>query len=812
MIKTLLKPFLKKYLGLFISMVFVSLLSVALLCSFGSTIVNVNNDYNSFVKNYEDVSGIIAYDYTTKDKIEKIKEIEEIELIDTRIVIDTYLKNEGRTLVGRVFSYREDDEIFKRYVVEKKDDSLGNVNISVSRKFARNNNFKVGEYLTLSLFDKDFSFYISEIVETPEAIYPRANNYVWSDNYDFGYLYIDEVQLSRFLKDIAPIIENEIESNPEYKEYYEEIISKSGITIPDIRDIDDDFVSQFTNQVLIKNKDGVDEDLVLEKVKKVLEDNEVNVTSTLAGKFLPHIAYMDHAIDQVRIVSIFLPLFFYSVTMIVIGLFINQIIKSMTPQIGVLSSIGISKKNIMGLFLVFTLIMSASAIILGIPIGYLLNIYMARVMRNTYSIPTIKPTLNILVVLSAVVTLFIFVIITTLISCLAIFKITPKDAVISNEAKRKKLPNWLEKALDKGPLSIKLGVNSIIQNFRRFIVSVFSIFASLILIISSTLFFVSKNEMVNQATKRRLNYDCQVYLTYVADEAFYNELDSQEFSEQIEECLYGYIRIENGNDDVFLECLATDSGYNDLIRIPSSNGKNYLEVKDKGIILPKSYADKLKVDKGDYINIGDKLVEVTDISNQYFHPISYVSKAQIEELDIKYVSSYIMNVNNEEKLLDYFSKNTSQTLTVFTKSLEKDLHNIFDSLNVMIYILVGFSLGMAFIILAIMSQNSLMDQKRQLTVLRAIGFRIYDISNFWTLQSIFELLLSAVAAVPVGAAITRLLLKIASSNSQVYPFILSWPVIWLSIGFIVVVILLCHLLSMNSIARWNIADNTRSRE
>ena len=109
MIRTLLKPFLKKYIGLFISMVFVSMLSVALLCSFGSTLLNVKNSYNSFVRDYENVNGIVPFDYTTIDKIDKIKEIEEIEKIDTRIVVDTYLKNEGRTIVARIFSYKEDD-------------------------------------------------------------------------------------------------------------------------------------------------------------------------------------------------------------------------------------------------------------------------------------------------------------------------------------------------------------------------------------------------------------------------------------------------------------------------------------------------------------------------------------------------------------------------------------------------------------------------------------------------------------------------------------------------------------------------------
>ena len=256
MIRILLKPFLKKYLGLFISMVFVSMLSVSLLCAFGSTIVNVKENYHSFVNNYENVDGIISYDYTTIDKIEKIKEIEEIESIDTRIVIDTYLKNEGRMLVGRLFSYSETDPIFKKYVVEEVEPDDASINLSVSRKFARNNNIHVGEYITVSMFNETADLYISEIVETPEGIYPRANNYVWSDNYDFGYLYVSEDELTKLIKEMGPSIKEDIDEDPEYKDYYDMAIEEMGITIPDLANIDDDFVSQFTNQVLIKNKKG----------------------------------------------------------------------------------------------------------------------------------------------------------------------------------------------------------------------------------------------------------------------------------------------------------------------------------------------------------------------------------------------------------------------------------------------------------------------------------------------------------------------------------------------------------------------------
>ena len=175
------------------------------------------------------------------------------------------------------------------------------------------------------------------------------------------------------------------------------------------------------------------------------------------------------------------------------------------------------------------------------------------------------------------------------------------------------------------------------------------------------------------------------------------------------------------------------------------------------------------------------------------------------------VTTFLVNVNNEESFLQSMSEK-SAALTVFTKQLKKDMLSTCTSIDVFIYILVGFSLGMAFIILAIMGQNALMEQKRQLSILRLIGFTIFDISNFWTLQSVLQLIISSILAIPAGIGFAALLFRIASSSTQVYPVIVSAGVIFITFGFIALVILSSHLLAMFSIKRWNLADNTRSRE
>ena len=829
MIKTMLKPFFKRFFGLFISMTFVSMLAVGLLCCFGSCIVNVRDNYKTFVAKCQDADEIISTNFTSRETLMSVQDLDEVKDVDARLVIDCYLKRDNaeaanseteHTKVARIFSYNEqDNSIFKREVIKKAKNDSELIKVSLSEKFARNNNVDVDQTIRLGFFDTYATFYVDEIVNTVEGIYPRANSYIWSDNSDFGYIYASEAELGRGLRQLATTILERFANDDLFKEYYEKAVAQTGITIPDLMQTRDDveYINGLANQIFVKNEEGQNMDDVLLKVTDHLKANGIKIKDQAVRRAFPSLVYMDHALEQVQIASIFLPVFFYTVTMIVVGLFINQIIKAMTPQIGIFTSIGISKWHIVGLFLIFTIIMSLAAGALGAPVGYALCILMAGMMKKTYCIPYITPALNPGVVVGSIVGLLIFAILTTLLATKAIFRITPKDATISNESKRKKLPKALEKLIDKAPMNIKLSTNSIAQNPRRFFVSAFSIFASLVLILLSTFFFVSKEEMIDQSVVRRLNYDCQIYMTSEeTDQTFVNGLkDLSEGSDGFEECFYTYLKVDvDSKDDVYLECLAVDTGVSSLITIPTNSGHGNLSVPEKGIILPRCSAEKLHVKKGDNISINGKSITVTDISFQYFHPITYLSREQMKDLDVNFVSSYILNVSDENtsELMTYLTNNRAQSLTVFTESLSKDLHNIFDSTNSMIFIMVGFSIGMAFIILCIMSQNALMEQQRQLTIFRAIGFTVLDISNIWTLQSVAQLLTSSLFGVPVGALSIYILLKMSSSASQTYPFIFSWPVVFMALGFILLVIIACHLISMRSIAKWNIADNTRTRE
>ena len=187
-------------------------------------------------------------------------------------------------------------------------------------------------------------------------MYVRANDYILSDSQDFGFIYVEEAKLNAAINELAAKIQNEIKTNEEYRRYYEQVKSAlilANIDLPDLETLDltGDYATLFGNQLIVKAKDGYSEESVAKSIEDYLAANDITVQSSSLGDNLPYRVYMERVLKQLNVATIFLPVFFYSVSMIVIGLFINQIIKTMTKDIGIMTSIGVGKWDILSIFL-----------------------------------------------------------------------------------------------------------------------------------------------------------------------------------------------------------------------------------------------------------------------------------------------------------------------------------------------------------------------------------------------------------------------------------------------------------------------------
>lgn len=821
MIKRLLWPLIKRFKGLFISMCFVSMLAIGLLMAFTNVYINLGQTYPAYIEKYNAASLTISTDLKDMSgDIEDVKNLNGVEQAEYRLSFDCYLKKEdGRQITSRIFTYREDNEINRLFFKERKVEVPNDLPyIYVESRFAKNNNFKAGDEIALGAFGLYIPFRIREIVQGPETIYIRVKDYIWSDNTDFGTLYIDPTQAKILVKNLGDKIRHQMDIDPDFKYLVESILETTEAIFPDYKNLitDDDivnFIENFGNQVLTVNQKGTNNDEVGNRVKALLEEKGYKVNDVRPIQKSTSYMYMNSALSQLKIAAIFLPAFFFVITLFVIVLFINQMVKSMTSDIGIMMSIGIQGKEITGLFSIFIFAMSMVSSGLGLGIAAILMKMLTTAMLSIYQMPYIMGGFNVFLLLGGILALVLLGQGAVLIASRSIYRITPKDAMLSNESKRKHLPKWANKVIDKSPMTIKLGLNSVLQNLRRFFVSVFSIFAALTMTMLTMMFVDAKNSLINQSLKYRLSYDCQVYLSEKITDEKYEEIKNQEFVSSITNGYFTYLEITNGDRSVLAQTVALDEDCpKDLFYIPDGSGKKDMEITGTGIILDKVTASKLKVKKGDSVIINNVSVTVDNISYQYFNMCEYISKTTFETLDVQSASTLFINTSNETALLDYLSESGGANLTVFSSSLRKDMNDRLSPINIFAYIMIAFSLGMGFMILVIMTQNALMEQKRALSIFRAVGFKVTNVSNIWMTQSFLQLLFSNLFAIPTSFLFIYILLTSASSATQIYPFIINPWTVLICFGFILAVIGLAHLFAMNVIARWNLADNTRSRE
>ncbi len=812
MVRLLLGAYIKRFHSIFLSLIFIGSLSAAIFNAFLSAKGHLRDDPARFFDEYGYVSECLSVPLDERSEFEGLYEIEGVDSIDMRLSLDVHLeKEDGRIINARILTYNgEESEIMKRYVSSSIPRDEDKYNVAISGKFAGNNHFKVGQELTLSLYGYEQSVYINEIVDTVEGIFPSFNPYVWSDDFDFGYIYFLEADLNRIIKDYAFLIAALPSITTRVAEY-------TNLDSFDYLSLINDYASSVTNEIIIKNKPGFSEDEVLDKVNQYLEERGIKALYSMKGEDTAPRRYMRSVNDQLGVAFLFLPVFFYAIIMVLVGLFIGQIIRQTTRDIGIMLANGTARFQIIRVLLSFTLLISVIASLLAIPIGYGLSTMVASTMVSVYCIPIIGNSLSVPIILLSAASLIAVSALACFFACLKIFSITPKDAAMNNETQRKPLPKKVEKIVSKMPFIPQNATNSMLQNKRRSLISAFTICASLLMIMLCGSFYLSKTALIDQGCNKRMNYDCQVYLQEEATPALVASIEQESSVNRVLDCYYSYLEVKSPQGKAkYLECLAFDPSQNEgLIHIPSEDGFGSMTLPEEGIVIPKGYASELGVRQGDTVDINGKGIQVVGISYQYYHPITYLSKAQLESTEADYYSSLLIkmeSVDKENELSDALSEMTSRSLIVFTSSLKADLHRNFDTLDIFLWIMTIFALAITLVVLFIMNQNALAEQIHQFALFRAVGFRISAISKIFLFQNGVELLLALIFAIPLNVASSHILFSLASSSRQTYPFIFSFPLIGISLAFVVMVIGIIHLLSIRKIKRIDIAENLRSNE
>lgn len=775
-IKKTLFPLIRKKLGLFITLIFICTLGIL----FGTSFISAYFDFKKASDNYMNEYGLPDIILNTGN-VFLDSEVKDIKIEGTEICYryqnNITLKLGDKTYTSKLTTF-EENTFSKRYVVSEVPDYTkeDKINLNLDYVFAYNNNINAGItgkiiYTNYDGSIKEQEIYVNKLVGNPEAIYPSMGGFLPQDKYDFGYSYINKDEF-------------------EFGEY------------------------NCSNQVIVKiNDTNINRDQIRDELKTKLSGKDIKVIASTYKEQTSSYVYINSIYSDLKNIAIYVPLVFLAIVTVLIFLFVYQITKSLSHEFGIMMALGVGVKSLFGILIGFALFITLTSSLLGILGGHLASSIMFNAFKINYAVPFGYGGILPLIGLIAFGVLLFVTVASSILTLLIIKKETPKEAINNVKDNKYELPKIIDKVTDSTSPSNKIAVSSLFKNMNRTLVSIFAVITMFAVSFSSINLYQSEKGLITQLNDR-YNYTAQMFLFDNSDVDEYENILKEEKDKgnvtNFERIKYTNIKINNSNLNYGLAGIE-----NNDFHIIEDVAHNRITVEDDSIVLDVVCAEQIGAKVGDIIHIGEADVKVNAISHIITYQKQYTTYKTLEKIlgsSEFYMDSFGIITN---KYNDFLNSIGARDLNVHIQNISKYIDSItvgaqtivtFTRVLVIIALLLGFS-G-----LIIMSMISVNEQRRKFSIMKALGLKDRDVSKVLLIQDGIYILFGLIIGIPCSYFLCKELIVMASArtiNLFFYNYVWTY---FLVIALIILVVGLCHLISMISIRRSNIATDTRSRE
>ena len=567
------------------------------------------------------------------------------------------------------------------------------------------------------------------------------------------------------------------------------------------------------DQLLITFKEGYDHEESLKEVEALLKKNSgVSIKSSYTYEDSSVKQRIDINVQPIEQMSKFMPVVFFVVTLVVVFLFMSLMIKQSRRQIGIIRALGFTVGKVRIIFCIINLISSVTAVFVGTGIGMGVIRYSGGYFKRFFSLPFY----DYLVEPSTVALAALFTIVTgqlaTLMGTSVIGKILPSEAMSRPAPASSKMPKILQAATSLlSPLG-KFCITSLLRNKARFAFSVICISSSVMMIFSAYAFITSKNQMLHEYYDMRAHYDSQIFFFFLPDRYLLNQLKLRDYLSDVNELYYYSCEISaNGNSrSTLVNAMSPEC---ELISIYDEQ-ENLLKIPEKGIVLEKHLADELGVKKGDMVDVDGHELRISDISFQSFTRSQFISIEQSKELGDAKFWCVLCNIAKEDEqyLIKYLINRDDYVFNVFTSVLRSGDEKTFATYDAMAWIIIGFAVIIGLIIIINTTNTNLLEQKKELCVLRTLGFQHSELSRQWFVQSLLQFVFSCVIGLAAGGYLARLSLLNLSSDTREYTYANGIREYILTAVIVLSFIVVSHIVAMESLKKWDIVETVKEKE
>ena len=608
------------------------------------------------------------------------------------------------------------------------------------------------------------------------------------------------------------------DSNPNYKSLieYVELAKK-------FKGFISDESQAFANRLTVYFKSDANQRLALGRIKTYLKGQGIKVTESYIFDDSLSASLIDSSSSAMKSAGAAISIFVFATTIIVLTMFLLQIIREMMRDIGVMQALGIQKEHIMVLLSLFSLIMAVIGTALGIFLGHLIELGLDKIVGGVFGIAAKAPPLRWKSSLIAFGLVLAASQLATLFASLKITKLTPVDALNDQASSKKVLPPSVDKKLQNSSPALRLTVNSIVTKPKRFVTSFLAIFSTAVIIFTSIASLFSFQSALNNIFSKYIRYEAQVIFAGDVPEGFEGELRDMG-AKTYEKTRYSAITLayRGVEETVALQAIKKNS---EMVHIPTKGNEN-TPIPTDGITINMITAKNLGVKEGNYVHIAgrDEEVRVAYITQFEAYNASFCEYEKIadkvdehgkvieEGYSNNYVYSYLIKGINKEDLLKSMTNYHFDGMVTFTADQKNYFMSRFRVLEMCCIVFIIFATGLGALIVSLMMQTSLQEQRRDLCIMRSVGFSMGQINGIWSSVTILQYILACACAIPISFLTTKILLGFTATKMAMVLSYANWIHALITLAIVAFFLVFSQFFCMMKVKRWNIADNTKNRE
>ena len=569
----------------------------------------------------------------------------------------------------------------------------------------------------------------------------------------------------------------------------------------------------FCNQFLLRFSPEASPDAVLEDVKKALSDAGVEVKSTVLYESSPINRRINNNLIPIETMANFIPMIFFAIAMIVVYLFMSLMIRQCRREIGILRALGFTRFRVVSLFCGAGLLVSLGAVAFGLAVSLAVRGYFVY-----YFFDILFPLpVHVLVfswpkfLLSAVLTLAA-VETSTVVSALSISGIQPSEAMTRVKPSAVKISRFVRWALRGASPFLKFSVISLLRSRLRFLFSAVCLAGSVMLIFTSRSLISSTNEILDRTFTRSIHYDCQIFISEKEADDLQRAVAALPYVSDVERMdYYTASFFLNGHSESAKVAVVQE---NTRLLSVEDQKRNVLPITGDGVVLEKHLAERLGASIGDTVEVNGAPLRVSVVSEQCATRFQYMDDTQAYALGDCTQRSLICHVpvEYESEFMGFLVEQDGYLYAVFTHSAYSSCLFLLEGANLACWMLIVIAMIIGLVIVVNTSQTNLLEQKRELCVLRTLGFQHGELSLYWFAQSLLHFLCSCVLGFPAGIAMAKRAIQNMEMELYTYIFVNNPWDYAVTAGLVFAYIVFSHFLSMRSLRRWDIVECVQDKE